>query len=255
MSYIKWEKVNGVIAFTTTRNGGNSSSPYGTFNQAYQVGDDKEAVKANRQKLCKDFGIDEDLLITTYQNHSDIIVKVDETYKGYGQDSFESGVKADALYTTCSKVALGVFHADCVPVFIATKDGSLVGVVHAGEKGTFKEVLLKSLLTIINNENIDPNDLLVHIGPSCTFSHHIVNMNAKEMVETYGDKYLVAYKITSGVSFIDLPLINYLQAREAGIPSNNISVYDGCTYENEDLFFSHRRDKVTGRHLSVIFRQ
>ena len=252
MSYIKWNQVPNVLAFTTTKNGGHSLKPFESFNQAYQVGDNYDHVRLNRQKLCLDNGIDEDSLVLVHQSHSDIIVKVDETYKGKGKLSFESGVEADALYTTDKGIALGVFHADCCPIFISSKSGHLVGIVHAGEKGTFKKVLFKSLSTIINNENINPEDLLVHIGPSLTFSHRIVNLSAKEMVEKYGDEYLVAFKITSGVSFIDLPLINYLQAREANIPSKNISVYDGCTYENEDLFFSHSRENKTGRHLSII---
>ncbi len=255
MFYIKWNKIPGVIALTTTRKNGHSSAPYDSFNLAYQVGDNYEAVKSNRQELCNDLNIDEDSLITTFQSHSDVIIKIDESFKGCGKDSFESGVKADALYTTSKGVALGIFHADCVPVFISSKDGTLVGIIHAGEKGTFKEIVLKSLLTIINNEEINPEDLLVHIGPSCTFSHNIVTMNGKEIIKKYGEKYLFAFKATNGVTFMDLPLINYLQAREAGIPSNNISVYDGCTYENKDLFFSYRRDKVTGRHLSIIMRQ
>lgn len=255
MYYIKWNKVPGVTALTTTRANGYSSSPYDSFNLAYQVGDNYESVKANRQKLCKDLNIDEDSLIITYQSHSDVIVKVDESFKGCGKDSFESGVKADALYTTSKGIALGVFHADCVPVFVANKDGSLVGIIHAGEKGTFNEIVLKSLLKIIKNENIKPEDLLIHIGPSCTFSHFIVDMSPKEVVNKYGSKYSFAYKATNGSLFIDLPLINYLQAREAGIPSNNISVYDGCTYENKDLFFSYKREKTTGRHLSIIYRK
>lgn len=255
MCYIKWDKVPGVIAITTTRKNGYSSFPYNSFNLAYQVGDNYESVKLNRKKLCKDLNIEEESLITTYQSHSYVIVKVDETFKSCGKDSFESGVKADALYTTSKGIALGVFHADCVPVFVSSKDGSLVGIIHAGEKGTFKEIVLKSILTIIKNEKINPEDLLIHIGPSCTFSHNIVNMGGKEIVEKYKEKYLFAFKATNGVTFMDLPLINYLQAREAGIPSNNISIFDGCTYENEDLFFSYKRDKITGRHLSIIFRQ
>ncbi len=255
MGYIYWKKDDDVVAFTSTRNDGYSKAPYDSFNQAFQVGDNYEDVRRNREKLCFDHHLALDHVITAYQQHTDIIMKVDRSMLGKGSTSFENGVgPCDALYTYEKGLALGVFHADCVPLFIYAPKQGLVGVIHAGKEGTFKKVTYKALKYIIEQENIDPKDIYLHLGPSITFSHFIINSTPEEMIKEYGKEYLKAMKVTNGVCFIDLPLINVMQARETNIPFENISVYDGCTFENEDLFFSHRRENKTGRHLSVIYR-
>lgn len=256
MGYIYWDSLPNVVAFTSDRNGGFSKAPYNSFNQAYQVGDDKESVILNRTRLCADHHLTLDRLITAYQQHTDIIMKVDSSMLGKGQDSFESGVgPCDALYTFESGLALGVFHADCVPVFFASPKHHLVGIIHAGKTGTLKKVVYKSLTYIIKEEHIDPNDIYVHLGPALTFSHCSLDMTPEEFIQIYGEDFLKGMKSTSGVHFLDVPLLNVIQARDAGIPSINISVYEGCTFESEALFFSYKRDKTTGRHLSVIFQK
>ena len=80
-------------------------------------------------------------------------------------------------------------------------------------------------------------------------------MTPEEFIQIYGEDFLKGMKSTSGVHFLDVPLLNVIQARDAGIPSMNISSYEGCTFENEALFFSYKREKTTGRHLSVIFQK
>ncbi len=255
MGYIYWKNDSDVVAFTSDRNDGYSKAPFYSFNQAFQVGDDYHAVMQNRLKLCRDHHLDVDHLITAYQQHTDRIIKVDRSMLGKGSTSFESGVgPCDAMYTFEKGLALAVFHADCVPLFLSAPKHGLIGVIHAGAQGTFKKITYKSLMHIIEQEKIDPQDIYVHIGPSITFSHYIVDESPQEMVNHYGEEFLRGMKATNGVSFIDLPLLNVIQTREAHIPYENISIYDGCTFENDQLFFSYRREKKTGRHLSVIFR-
>lgn len=253
MGYIYWQNTKDVLAFTTDRNDGFSSSPFASFNQAYQVGDNQENVLKNRKKLCADHGIDFEHLITCYQQHTDQIRKVDSSMLKAGAFSFESGVgPCDALYTTEKGIALGVFHADCVPVFVYAPKHHLVGIIHAGAQGTFEKIVLKSIKTILENEQISPNDLYVHLGPSISFSHFIVPTDSETLLREIGESFSYGVKETNGTTFVDLPLLNVIQAREAKIPARNISVYEGCTYEEDNLFYSYRREKNTGRHLSVI---
>lgn len=254
MGYIYWKNDKNIVAMTSDRNDGYSQSPYTSFNQAYQVGDEKQSVFLNRQKICQDNGIEINHLITAYQQHTDIIKKVDKTMLGCGNYSFESGVgPCDAMYTFEKGLAIGIFHADCVPIFIYAPKHDLVGIIHAGAIGTLKKVAYKSLMHIINEENISPQDILVHIGPCLSYAHSIIRQDYRELINNYGLDIEKAIRETNS-NLIDIPLLNKLQIQHAGIPSNNISYYKGCTYENEELFFSFQRDNKTGRHLSLIFR-
>lgn len=254
MGYIYWKNDKNIVAFTSDRNDGYSKSPYSTFNQAYQVGDEAQAVFLNRQKICQDHHLEIDHLITAYQQHTDIIKKVDKTMLGCGNNSFESGIgPCDAMYTFEKGLAIGIFHADCVPIFIYAPKYDLVGIIHAGAIGTLKKVTYKSLMYIINNENISPQDILIHIGPCLSYAHSFIKQDYHELIDNYGPGIEKAIKEANN-NLIDIPLLNTLQIQQAGIPLSNISSYHGCTFENEKLFYSFQRDQKTGRHLSIIFR-
>ena len=51
---------------------------------------------------------------------------------------------------------------------------------------------------------------------------------------------------------LDLRAANRRQLIDAGVLPERIEVLDLCTYCRADLFFSHRRDRVTGRMGALI---
>jgi len=252
MGYIKWGQFNEIEAFTTTRQNGVSKQPFDSFNQAYYVGDNTEAVRHNREQIYKDFRIRPRHLITTHQSHSTVITKVTSKDLGAGDASFESGITADALYTYDKNIAIGIFNADCVPVFIYAKKAGLIAIIHAGQAGTLKGITEKSIHYLIENEGISADDIHAYFGPSLTFSHNIINAEMKATVIGLGEDYIHGLKETNGETFLDIPLINFIQLRKAGVPSLNITMSELCTFENKDLFFSAKRNPLTGRQLSVI---
>ncbi|MCX5775135.1 MAG: polyphenol oxidase family protein [Firmicutes bacterium] len=252
MGYIKWTQFSEIEAFTTTRQNGVSKQPFDSFNQAFYVGDNADDVKHNRAQIYKDFRIRPLHLVTTHQSHSTVIAKVTSKNLGAGETSFESGVTGDALYTYDKNIALGIFHADCVPVFLYAKKAGLIAIIHAGQIGTLKGVTEKSVHYLIDKEGISADDIHAFLGPSLSFSHNIIDAEMKASVIALGEDYIHGLKETNGETFLDIPLINFIQLRNAGVPSLNITLSEFCTYENKDLFFSTKRNPLTGRHLSII---
>lgn len=252
MGYIKWSQFNEIEAFTTTRQNGISKQPFDSFNQGYYVGDNFEDVKHNRAQIYKDYRIRSRHLITAHQSHSTVIAKVTSKDLGAGETSFESGITGDALYTYDKNVAIGIFHADCVPVFIYAKKAGLIAIIHAGQTGTLKGITEKSIHHFIEKEGVSADDIHAYLGPSLSFSHNIINAEMKSNVIALGEDYIRGLKETNGETFLDIPLINFIQLRKAGVPSLNITMSEYCTYENKDLFYSTKRSPLTGRHLSVI---
>ena len=52
---------------------------------------------------------------------------------------------------------------------------------------------------------------------------------------------------------LDLAMVNYQQLLASGIPASNIERSSFCSYGDEELFFSYRRDQgKTGRMVSLI---
>ena len=143
------------VAITTTTELGN---------MAYQV-NDGEGVLLRRDKLAELLNINSYRFTYVHQHHSDLIEKVDEEKIGKGKDSFEDGLECDALYTFLKETPLCIFHADCVPIFFIDETRDLVGIIHAGFKGTMKHIAFKAMKKVIEDEGLDVKNLKFYIGP------------------------------------------------------------------------------------------
>ena len=126
-----------VICATSTRSGGVSSKPYESLNLAYHVNDDPINVTENRQRFCKEIGIDVNSLVLARQVHGDSIKIVESKDAGRGAYGIEDAIPdTDAMITTSKSICIGILTADCVPVMIFDPVKSAIGVAHAGWKGT-----------------------------------------------------------------------------------------------------------------------
>lgn len=253
MKKILWPRFKDeIIAFTSTRGEGVSKAPFDSLNLAYHVGDNPVDVLANRKMLFSEVGLTKSNTVIVHQFHSDISLEATSKDAGCGYDSFESGLRADGLFTREKGLALGVFHADCVPVFIYIPKLKLVGIVHAGETGALANITGKLVAKIKSTYGVNGEDIFAFLGPSLKFGHRrISKQHALEILKNHPD-YNFAVKGVDPEYFLDLPFLNFMQLVEHGVPSKNIDIYEDCTYENADDFFSYAREKTTGRMMSFI---
>ena len=242
MKYIEWNKFKNVKAFTTTRDVGNIG---------FQIGDEKEEVKKRRSIIANELKIPVEQMIFAHQCHSDIISEVTKNDVGKGSYDFKSGVDGDALYTKETNLALGILHADCVPLFFYIPSKEIVCVIHAGYEGTLKEITEKSIRFLKDKEQVDPNDIYVHIGPSRKFySYKITQKEADAIISLRYEKSL---KFNGNDILFDMPLMNYLQLLKEGVAIENITITEEDTYDNPKLFSAHQKTPL-GRVASLIMR-
>ena len=126
-----WNVPKNIHAFTTTRAGGVSSTPYFSFNLGDHVGDNKSAVKTNRTLLVEKFGLPQTPIFLT-QTHSPRVIQL--PYSG-------QNLEADAVYTNVPHQVCAVMTADCLPVLFTTTSGNEVAATHAGWRGLCDGVL------------------------------------------------------------------------------------------------------------------
>lgn len=250
----QWQLFKALTAVTTTREGGFSKAPYASANLAFHVGDDLDNVKRNRAHLfgSSPLNLNENNSVFVAQFHSDITKKVSFKEAGKGFFTFEDGIIADALYTTEKGLTLGIYHADCVPVFVYVPNHHLIGVIHAGEKGSLGNITGKFITEIIKNEGVKSGEIFAHLGPSLSFAHRLISKEKAERLAALGGNIQKSVKGTHPQYFLDLPLLNILQLRSAGVPFEQISFSEECTYENNDRYFSFAKENVTGRNMSFI---
>jgi YfiH family protein len=250
---IHWSRfVDKIDAFTTTRLGGVSKAPYDTLNLSFTVQDDVANVIQNRALLFHEFGVGPNDVVLAHQTHSDRTLVVSKKDGGRGFAKYDDGMDGDGLLTTDKNLLLGIYHADCVPVFFFVPSIPLVGVVHAGEQGSLDFITQKAVQLIKEKFHVDPKDIYAYIGPTLHFSHRKISKEkAEDLLRKGYDEYGII-KLIDDKYLLDLPLLNFQLLRKEGIPTENIDVSEFCTYENKDLFFSYEREKVTGRMMSFI---
>ncbi len=248
--------LNGLKVGFSTKSGGVSTGDFRSLNLGLHVQDQPEDVKENREILANSLSFPLENWVFAEQVHSNKIMKVGKSSCGKGRHIYEDGISAcDGFYTTDQGVMLSLCFADCVPLFFIAPKHSLIGVAHAGWKGTVKDIAGKMVKLWQSEEKVDAQDIYVAIGPSIGECCYIVDDNVISSI----DKQVLVYEkmpykpLSNGKYHLDLKLLNEYYLRNAGIFKENILVSDLCTSCEEELFFSHRRDNgLTGRMLSFI---
>ena len=239
-----FEKTGLVKAVTSIRHGGVSQPPYHWLNLADSVEDHPAAVTANRRIFFNQIGLDVQDFVFCRQIHSDCVRLVDRIIT----PSVLPLAEADAMITTQPSLALGVFTADCVPIFILDIVTPAIGIGHAGWRGTLAGIAAKVIEAMQRHFGTHPSDCLAYLGPSIQKCCYTVSPALADRFEdAFGSEVRYSKRALS------LQMANVLQLRQMGLLPGAISVTQFCTACRTDLFYSHRAEGgKTGRALSLI---
>jgi YfiH family protein len=217
-----------------------SQAPYDSFNLGAGVGDDPEAVAANRKRLAGELGLTPDRLVWMEQVHGRNAVVVD----GPGDTPVEV---TDALVTAVPGLALVVLVADCVPVLLADPEAGVVGAVHAGRVGA-RVGVIPAALEAMRSAGAATERIEVLLGPSVCGECYEVPAAMRADVEAHlpGS----ASTTRKGTPGLDLRAGLWRQLAGAGVA--RIGVDPRCTVEDHSLF-SHRRNGTTGRLAALTW--
>ena len=240
-----------IVGFTT-KNGGVSKGCYSNLNCGLHVQDVKADVLENREILADIIEFPLDHWVSGEQVHDVKIHEVKAADRGKGARFSESALSGiDGMLTKEKGVLLTAFFADCIPLYFFDPQEKVVGIAHAGWKGTVKGIG-KEMVSRFEENGSHLGDIRVTIGPGIcqTFyevdefvvSHIDPKFHEKVLIPQENDRYL-----------LDLKGLNREILLQYGILRHNIDMTDYCTYRDEELFFSHRRDQgKTGRMLGFI---
>lgn len=252
----RWMKdFPGLSAGFTTKGGGYSKDVFKGLNTGYHVGDDASLVRKNREKAARLAGFALTDIVGAEQTHGTNIVKADTRLKGSGAAEYSSSVRdTDGFYTNEPGILLSLCFADCVPLYFLDPRSRMLGIAHAGWKGTVNGIGPK-MVDAWRAEGISPSEIHAAIGPSICKNCYIVD----DRVIAFAEKRLEHVEkkpynqISAGQYSLDLQAMNKILLEEAGIPAQNIATTGLCSSCGAESFFSHRRDNGnTGRMLGFI---
>jgi hypothetical protein len=245
----------GVKAYFTSKKGGISEEDYVSLNLGLHTSDDNDNVLFNRKLVCEAVGIDNKSLVIGEQVHGNNVYVVTEKDRGKGALEYANSIKGvDALITNVKDLPLFSFYADCTPLFFLDPVHKIVGLAHAGWKGTVKKTAVKTLEKMIDRFNIQPEDCIVGIGPTISQNNYEVDENVvNKIMNSFGFYSEVIEENENKKYHLDLPKTNYMMLEKAGVLSENIIDSSMCTFDLQEYFYSYRRDDgKTGRMASII---
>ena len=161
-----FDDMKGVKAGFSTRLGGVSRGEYASLNLARSSDDNEKAVLENYRRLCESMGIDYKRISCTHQVHkSDILVATEED-AGDGLIRPLTHSEVDAQITNVPNLPLIVYAADCVPILFADPISRVIGVAHAGWRGTVAGIAAMTVEKMHEVYGCLPENIHAAIGPS-----------------------------------------------------------------------------------------
>jgi YfiH family protein len=235
----------------TTRLGGVSPAPYDSLNLGNPSGlpsdqlDSSDHIAENYRRLHRAIACESRQRCFVHQVHGGEVLRV-------APDSgFVNGACADAMITSDPTRLLAVRVADCVPILVASDDGSTVAAIHAGWRGIVANVVANAIKAM----NAAPQHLVAAIGPCIGFdAFEVGDEVTREFARVFGHRAPVrADNSRPDKAHVDLRAAVRLQLVDCGVREDRIDMTDRCTYRDADEFFSHRRERgITGRMAAVI---
>ncbi len=174
-----------------------------------------------------------------------------------GNDQSIAGIweqEGDALLTKVPGIALGVFTADCLPIFLYEPAKKVIGIVHAGWRGTAAGVAAKALKKMKEVFQCEGREVKAALGPCIGPCCYEVDGPVKKAFEEAGFPWdLISYPQGEGKWLLNLPRANSIQLERAGISKWNLEALNLCTSCRVNEFYSYRRgDRARGRQLNFI---
>lgn len=232
-----WPAPAGVRAASTLRHGGVSAAPFSGLNLGMHVGDHPDHVAENRRRLAAGLDLPNEPIWLT-QVHGTLAIQAD----------LPAERTADAAFTREAGVVCTVMTADCLPILLCSRDGAAVAAVHAGWKGLAGGVVESAV------EAMGGGELLAWLGPAIGPEAFEVGDDVRAAFLQNGAEYAEGFRAASAGKWLaDIYRLARLTLNCLGVDA----IYTGewCTYRQPDDFFSYRRDRVTGRMASLIWRE
>jgi YfiH family protein len=236
-----WPAPPNVRALCTTRGGGVSSGAYASLNLGNHVGDDAALVTRNREIAAQAMGARP---VYMEQVHGVGVAKLDAESR--------DGVRADGCYTLAKGIACTIMVADCLPVLLASDDGSRVAAAHAGWRGACEGIVESTVQAM----GAKPASLVAWLGPCIGPEAFEVGDEVKAAFEKRDPHAARHFRPHApGKWLADLPALTRMRLAALGV--TRVHGNDGsrpwCTVANPSRFFSHRRDRVSGRFAAAVW--
>ncbi|XP_042586755.1 purine nucleoside phosphorylase LACC1-like isoform X2 [Cyprinus carpio] len=166
----------------------------------------------------------------------------------------------DGMVTNQVGVVIAAPGADCMPLLFTDPVAKVIGVAHAGWKGTLMGIAMATVNAMVSEFGSRPADIVCVIGPSvgpCCFT--LEQDSAREFHAIHPD---CVRHMDSSRPYVDIRLATRILLARGGIKPEHIediriphqSESTLCTSCRPELFFSHVRDGLNfGTQIGFVW--
>ncbi len=225
------------------RQGGISPSPWDSLNLGFDLGDSDQHIGYNLNQLC---------------GHAQLPIphRSNQVHHAHAIICAGTGIQhaddADILLSCTPETSIAVRTADCLPILLVDSKHGIAAVVHAGWRGTVKNIA-GIAIERMQAMGAQPEHILASLGPciqSCCFE---IDMQTADKITQAHPLAKPHIKISPEKAYVDLQSINHLQLQSSGISDQHIEQIKLCTCCLSTRFFSYRRDGMhSGRQLAIV---
>jgi len=229
-----------------SKKNGYSIGIYKSLNCGHGSKDNKKNIQKNLKLVAKKMRVKPKNLVLMHQTHSNKVIEIKKI-------NYRRKINADAMITKMRGVSLGVLTADCVPIILYDSKNKIVGCIHAGWKGAFKEIIKKTILKI--KKITSYSKIYASVGPCIGFKSYEVDIKfyKKFILKSAKNKLYFLNKSKSKKLF---NLRRYVtdKLKQCRVEVDQVN-HD--TFAEKNNFFSYRRasklkQKDYGRCISTI---
>ena len=205
--------------------------------------------RRDRDCFLRALDIEKDEIFLVRQVHGDRVYILDDSSISHVRVEAE---EADAIVTSLTDRPMAVMTADCIPIIVYDFQKHVVGVIHAGRKGTAKKILSKTIEVLKNELRCRSDSICVSMGPGIGGCCYEVDEPCiHSFMENFPGWGHFVHDKGNGKYMLDLYKANAEDAESENIPPQNIFLSRHCTFCEPDRFFSYRREGDTGRMLTL----
>ena len=229
-----------------SKKNGYSTGIYKSLNCGHGSKDNKKNIQKNLNFVAKKMSVNSENLVLMHQTHSNKVIEIKRM-------NYKKKVYADAMITKMRGVSLGVLTADCVPIILYDSKNKIIGCIHAGWKGAFKNIIKNTVYKI--RKISSKSKIYASVGPCIGLKSYEVDIKfyKKFILKSPKNKLYFLNKSKSKKLF---NLRRYVtdKLKQCKVEVDQVS-HD--TFAEKNKFFSYRRScklkqKDYGRCISTI---
>ena len=229
-----------------SKKNGYSTGIYKSLNCGHGSKDNKKNIQKNLNLVAKKMSVNSENLVLMHQTHSNKVIEIKRM-------NYKKKIYADAMITKMRGVSLGVLTADCVPIILYDSKNKIIGCIHAGWKGAFKNIIKNTIHKI--RKISSKSKIYASVGPCIGLKSYEVDIKfyKKFILKSPKNKLYFLNKSTSKKLF---NLRRYVtdKLKQCKVEVDQVS-HD--TFAEKNKFFSYRRScklkhKDYGRCISTI---